>query len=57
MSIAAVSGVIPVYQVPQTAQAKTDDERTESMAVKTKEAETGKDSPVPAKKSAVDVKA
>jgi len=57
MSISAVSGAIPPYQTPQTPQAKTDDERTESMAVKTKEAQTGKDSPVQVKKSAVDIKA
>ena len=57
MSVSAVSGSIPQYRVPQTVQAKTDDERTESMAVKAKEAETGKDSPIPAKKSGVDVRA
>ena len=56
MSISAVSGAIPPYQAPQTPQAKTDDERTESMAVKTKEAQTGKDAPVQVKKSAVDIK-
>jgi hypothetical protein len=57
MSISAVSHAIPQYQAPQTPQAKTDDERNEPMAVKTKEAQTGKDSPVPAQKSAVDIKA
>jgi len=57
MSISGVSSV-PTYQVPNTAQAKTDDERTESTAVKQKEAETGKDSAVQVKTSrAVDVKA
>jgi hypothetical protein len=57
MSILAVSGSVPQYQVPQTPSAKTDDERTESMAIKAKEAQTGKDSAVPVKKSAVDIKA
>jgi hypothetical protein len=46
MSMSAVSASIPPYQAPQTKQAKTDDERTESMTVKTKEAQTGKDAPV-----------
>ena len=56
MSVSAVSGSVPRYEVPQTPSAKTDDERTESMAVKTKEAQTGKDSAVAIKKSAVDFK-
>jgi hypothetical protein len=57
MSISGVSGSVPAYQVPQTPQAKTDDERTESMSVKTKEAQTGKDSAAPVvSKSKVDVK-
>jgi hypothetical protein len=57
MSISAVSGAVSQYQVPQTPSAKTNDEQTESMAVKAKEAQTGKDSAVPVKKSAVDIKA
>jgi hypothetical protein len=58
MSISGISGSVPTYQVPKAPQAKTDDERTESMSVKTKEAQSGKDSPAPvASKSKVDVKA
>ena len=57
MSISGISGSTPTYQVPQTPQAKTDDERTESMSVKTKEANAGKDSPVQVKAPLVDVKA
>jgi hypothetical protein len=57
MSVSAVSGAPPPYLAPQTPQAKSDDERTESMTVKAREAQTGKDSLVPAKKSAVDIKA
>jgi hypothetical protein len=45
MSISPVSSSIP-YLAPQTPQAQTDDERTESMTLKTKEAQTGKDAPV-----------
>jgi len=56
MSISAVSSSVPTYQVPNTAQAKTDDERTESATVKQKEAETGKDSAVKVNTSHVDVK-
>jgi len=56
MSISSVSSSIPTYQVPQTPQAKTDDERTESMTVKAKEANTGKDSPVQVKTCRVDAK-
>ena len=55
-SISSVSGAISQYQIPQTLQAVTDDERTESIAVRTKEDETGKDSPVPVTQSAVDIK-
>ena len=40
---AAVSSSMPTYQVPVSAKAKTDDERTESLATKAKEADTGKD--------------
>jgi hypothetical protein len=47
MSISPISGPVLQYRAPQTPQAKVDDERTESMTVKTKEAETGKDSPLP----------
>jgi hypothetical protein len=57
MTISAVSSSVPQYQVPQTPTAKTNDEQTESMAVKAKEAQTGKDSAIPVKKSAVDIKA
>jgi hypothetical protein len=57
MSISAVSGSVPQYQVPQTPSAKTDDEKTESVAVKAKETQTGKDSAVAVKKSVVDIKA
>ena len=56
MSISGISGSVPPYQVPNTAQAKTDDERTESTTVKQKEVETGKDAPAPVKTSRVDVK-
>ena len=59
MSVSSIGGSIPQYQVPTTPQAKTDDERTESAAVKLQEAATGKDAAVPvqSKKSEVDVKA
>ena len=57
MSVSSVSSVAQ-YQVPTTPKAKQDDERTESMAVKAKEAATGKDAAVPVKKSAhLDIKA
>jgi hypothetical protein len=52
-----VSGSVPTYQVPNTTQAKTDDERTESTTVKQKEAESGKEAPVKVQTSRVDVKA
>ncbi len=49
---------MPQYQVPQGPRAQTDDEQTESQAVKIKEAQTGKDSAVAVKsKSLVDIKA
>ncbi len=59
MSLSVVGTSTPQYQVPLTSQAKTDDERTESNAVKQTEASTGKDSAVLVKKSshAVDTKA
>jgi hypothetical protein len=58
MSVAHVSSAVPQYQVPTTPKAKQDDERTESVATKAKEAATGKDSPVQVQaKSAVNVKA
>ena len=58
MSVSGISHSAPTYQVPQTPKAKTDDERTESMNVKAKEAQTGKDSAAPVvSKSKVDVKA
>lgn len=49
---------MPQYQVPTTPQAKNDDERTESIAVKNREATTGKDVAVPLKNktSQVDMK-
>ena len=47
MNVSSVGGSMPQYRVPTTPQAKTDDERTESIAVKNREAETGKDSAVP----------
>ena len=57
MSISAVGASTPQYQVPVTPQAKTDDERTESVAVKNKEAATGKDSATRVQtKASVDVK-
>ena len=46
MSISPVSGPILPYQVPQTLQAKTDDERTESTNMKTEEAQIRRDLPV-----------
>ena len=57
MSISSVSGSVPTYQVPNTTQAKADDERTESTTVKQKEAESGKEAPAKVKASRVDVKA
>ena len=58
MSVAAVSGSMPTYQVPVSAQAKSDDERTESLTTKAKEADTGKEAParVQSSKALVDVK-
>jgi hypothetical protein len=37
---------MPQYQVPATPKAKLDDERTESVALRQKEAATGKDAAV-----------
>jgi hypothetical protein len=56
MSINSVAGSA-TYQVPITPKAVTDDERTESAAVKNKEAETGKESAVAVKKTQVDTQA
>jgi hypothetical protein len=42
-----VSSAIPQYQVPSTPKAKLDDERTESVAIRQREAATGKDAAVP----------
>lgn len=59
MSIGSISSST-TYQVPVTAQAKADDERTESAAVKAREAATGKDvaAPVQSKSnSTVDIRA
>ena len=49
MSVSPVSHGVPQYQVPATPRAKQDDERSESVAVKQREAETGKDSAIPTK--------
>lgn len=46
MSISSISSVT-TYQVPVTAQAKADDERTESASVKAREASSGKDIAAP----------
>jgi hypothetical protein len=57
MTIPSIGALVPQYRVPTTPQAKTDDERTESIAIKNREAATGKDSAVPANKAAlVDMK-
>jgi hypothetical protein len=57
MSVNSI-GPAAVYQVPITAQAKADDERTESGATKATEAATGKESPAPTKSAhAVDLHA
>lgn len=56
MSISAISSAVPQYLVPTTPKAKIDDERTESMATKAKEAETGKEAAAKTSKSAVDFK-
>jgi hypothetical protein len=46
------------YQVPATPKAKQDDERTESVATKAKEAATGKDAAVQVQtSSSVNIKA
>jgi hypothetical protein len=58
MSISSVSSSTPQYQVPTTPQAKANDERTESAAVRNQESESGKDAAVAVKSSnTVDVKA
>jgi hypothetical protein len=57
MSISGVSHSVPTHHVPKTAPAKTHDEHAESTTVKHKEADTGKEAPVKAKASHVDVKA
>lgn len=46
MSVSHVSNSVPQYQVPVTPKAKQDDERTESVATRAKEAATGKDAAV-----------
>jgi hypothetical protein len=46
MSVSHVSSSVPQYQVPVTPKAKQDDERTESVATKAREATTGKDAAV-----------
>jgi hypothetical protein len=58
MSISSVGSSMPQYQVPTTPQAKANDERTESQAVRNQEAETGKDKAVAVPSAnTVDVKA
>jgi hypothetical protein len=58
MSVSAVGGSAPQYQVPTTPQAKATDERTESQNVRNQETETGKDAAAPVKSSQqVNVKA
>ena len=47
MSVSPVSHSVPQYQVPATPKSKQDDERTESIAVKQRETESGKDAAVP----------
>jgi hypothetical protein len=49
MSVSSVSSALPQYQVPATPKEKLDDERTESVALKQREATTGKDAAVPTK--------
>lgn len=56
MSISAISSAVPQYLVPTTPQAKTDDERTESLTTKAKETATGRDAAVKSSGSAVDLK-
>jgi hypothetical protein len=58
MNVSSVSHAMPQYQVPATPKAKQDDERTESVAIKEKEAATGKDVAVPVQNSpSIDIKA
>jgi hypothetical protein len=49
MSVSSVSSALPQYQVPASPKAQLDDERTESVALKQREAVTGKDAPVATK--------
>ena len=57
MNIGLVSTNPVAYQLPQTAQAKTNDERTESTATRVREAETGKEAAISAASSGkVDLK-
>ena len=56
MSISSVSGTMPQYQVPATAQAKANDERTESQSVRNQESENGKEAAVVVKSQSVDIK-
>ncbi len=48
MTVSHISNAVPQYQVPATPKAKQDDERTESAAVKEREAVSGKDAAVAA---------
>ena len=57
MNVASISMNSAICQLPQTAQAKTNDERTESTATRVREQETGKESAVASSSTAkVDLK-
>lgn len=45
MNVSAASSPAQQFRVPVTPQARLDDERTESVATKVKEARTGRDAP------------
>ena len=47
MSVSAISGSFHQFYVPQTYQTKVDDEHTEVLAIKMRDAQTGKDSAAP----------
>ena len=60
MSVGGISSISTLYQTPVTPQAQATDEQTESAALRSREAATGKDAAVPVKSSssnAVDIKA
>jgi len=50
MTTTQISNTMPQYQVPATPEARLVGERSESTAVKEKEAVTGKDAAVPTSK-------